>query len=59
VLQSHGRDDPLLPFAMAEKLRNALAAAGLEVTWVPFDGGHGIAPNVIDQLSGFLAEALG
>lgn len=58
VLQSHGRDDPLLPFAMAEKLRDALAAAGLEVTWVPFDGGHGIAPNVIEQLSAFLMEAL-
>ena len=59
VLQSHGRQDPLLPFSLAERLRDALAGAGLEVTWVPFDGGHGIGLEVLDQLSGFLADNLG
>lgn len=59
VLQSHGRQDPLLPFSLAERLRDALAGAGLAVTWVPFDGGHGIAPVVLDQLAGFLGDHLG
>ena len=59
VLQSHGRQDPLLPFSMAEKLRDALVGAGLGLTWVPFDGGHGIGVEVLDQLSGFLADNLG
>jgi phospholipase/carboxylesterase len=45
VLQSHGRQDPLLSFAGAEKLRDALLAAGLKVEFHAFDGGHGI-PNV-------------
>jgi phospholipase/carboxylesterase len=57
VLQSHGRDDPLLPFAIAETLRDALRAGGLEVTWIPFAGGHGIAPAVLDELGSFLRRA--
>jgi phospholipase/carboxylesterase len=40
VFISHGRADPVLPFAIADRLRNELNAAGVEVTWVPFDGGH-------------------
>ena len=59
VLMSHGRDDPLLPFAVAEQLRNDLVAAGAAVTWVPFDGGHGIAPSVLRGLAGVIATALG
>jgi phospholipase/carboxylesterase len=57
VLQSHGRQDPLLPFQLAEDLRDALVGAGLQVTWVPFDGGHGIAPSVLYALSDFVTEA--
>lgn len=56
VLESHGRDDPLLAFFLADKLRRALAAAGLDVTFVPFDGGHGIAPSVLEALGHFLHE---
>ncbi len=55
VLVSHGRSDPLLPFAMAERLRDRLEGAGLTVTWVPFDGGHTIPAQVTGELSAFLA----
>jgi phospholipase/carboxylesterase len=58
VLMSHGRDDPLLPFSLAEALRDALVAAGLDVSWVPFDGGHGVAPRVVGELSAFVQRAL-
>jgi phospholipase/carboxylesterase len=56
VLQSHGRDDPLLSFAQAELLRDLLRDAGLAVSFVPFNGGHGIAPNVLDALGAFITE---
>jgi phospholipase/carboxylesterase len=56
VLQSHGSSDPLLPYVLAEKLRDSLREAGLDVTWVSFPGGHGIAPQVLDALSTFLSE---
>jgi phospholipase/carboxylesterase len=58
VLQSHGREDPLLPFSVAEELRDDLRDAGLDVQWVPFTGGHGIPPKVLEELSGFLESVL-
>jgi phospholipase/carboxylesterase len=59
VLQSHGNADPLLAFATAVRLRDELRKAGLAVTWVPFDGGHGIAPEVHDALGPFLRRSCG
>ncbi|HHH11614.1 MAG TPA: phospholipase, partial [Sorangium sp.] len=59
VLQSHGQQDPLLPYALAEKLRNSMVGAGMPVTWVPFAGGHGIAPIVLDALSDFIQLNVG
>ncbi|HVZ74050.1 MAG TPA: hypothetical protein VHJ20_16840 [Polyangia bacterium] len=40
TLVSHGRADDDLAFAAGEALRDALTAAGADVTWVPFDEGH-------------------
>jgi phospholipase/carboxylesterase len=59
VFQSHGMADPVLPFAYAEKLRAALTAAGGDVTWVPFHGGHQIPDRVIRDSSAWLRAALG
>jgi phospholipase/carboxylesterase len=58
VLMSHGRTDPLLPFSLAERLRDLLTAAGLGVTWVPFSGGHGISDGVWKSSRRFLNEVL-
>lgn len=54
VFLSHGRHDPLLPFGMAEALRDRLETGGLTVHWVPFDGGHSIPPEVTEELRRFL-----
>lgn len=51
VLQSHGTEDPLLPFAAAEWLRDLLTAAGASVEFVPFRGGHQIPFEVFERLS--------
>lgn len=55
---SHGRADPMLPYAQSERLRDALVEAGLPVTWVPFGGGHEIPPGVLDALGQFLRGAM-
>ncbi|MGE5186221.1 MAG: alpha/beta hydrolase [Acidobacteriota bacterium] len=55
VLQSHGRRDPLLPFSIAEVLRDQLKAAGADVEWHDFIGGHEIPPVVLDALARFVA----
>lgn len=54
VFISHGRRDVILPFEVADRFRTKLAAAGLNVTWVPFDGGHEIPAGVVDALNAFL-----
>jgi phospholipase/carboxylesterase len=58
VFMSHGRADDILPFDLAETLRDELVAAGLDVTFVPFDGGHQIPEEVVAALRAFL-ERLG
>jgi len=59
VLQSHGMQDPLLPFAVAERLRDHLSSAGLRVEWVQFHGGHEIPDSVIDRLGAFITDVAG
>jgi phospholipase/carboxylesterase len=58
IFQSHGTDDPILPFFLAERLRDELRAAGHDVTFVPFRGGHEIPPPILDGLGGFLSRVL-
>ena len=54
VFMAHGRADPTLPFAAAERFRSKLEAAGVRVTWVPFDGGHDIPATVVIALNRFI-----
>lgn len=55
VLVAHGRDDQELSFAAGEALRDAALAGGAHVTWLPFDGGHGMPLPVWRALRKFLA----
>jgi phospholipase/carboxylesterase len=59
VLMSHGRSDPLLPFALAERLRDLLTSSGLPVEFIPFNGGHGIADSVTGALGDFVSRVCG
>jgi phospholipase/carboxylesterase len=56
IFIAHGRDDGVLPFAIAERFAGRLQDAGLDVMWVPFDGGHSVPRVVIDRLNEFLAR---
>jgi len=58
VLQSHGVQDPLLPYVIAERLRDHMVAAGLRVEWVPFRGQHEIPLFVRQKMGAFLHAAL-
>jgi phospholipase/carboxylesterase len=58
VFQSHGTQDPILPYVMAERLRDELIAAGLTVQWHGFQGGHEIPEPVLSRLSGFTTKVL-
>ena len=54
VLQSHGRADGLLPFSIAEVLRDKLRAAGARVDWHEFVGGHEIPLTVLAAATSFV-----
>ena len=54
VLQSHGTDDPLLPFEAAEELRDLLTKAGASVEFIPFPGGHQIPFEVFERFGELL-----
>jgi phospholipase/carboxylesterase len=54
VFIAHGRDDAVLPFSGSERMQRDLAAAGLLVTWLPFEGGHEIPAEVVIALNQFL-----
>jgi len=58
VFQSHGIDDPILSFSMAQQLRDHIQAAGLPVNWVEFHGGHEIPIQVLNGLGTFLHDVL-
>lgn len=56
VFQSHGTDDSLLSFAIAEQLGREFEASGMPTRWVPFRGGHDIPPAVLGELSAFITK---
>jgi phospholipase/carboxylesterase len=57
VMMSHGRNDALLPFRVAEVLRDQLREAGATVDWQPFHGGHEI-PSAVIAAAGALVRGL-
>ena len=58
VFQSHGRLDPILPFALAERLDERLRSAGWDARFVPFTGAHEIPPVVLSGLQEFIGSVL-
>lgn len=56
VLQSHGRYDSILPFALGEALRDLLANAGADIDFLPFSGDHEIPLEVLHRLAHFVRE---
>jgi phospholipase/carboxylesterase len=54
VFIAHGRYDDVLTFDAAYKLSEVMRTAGLQVTWIPFNGGHEIPSDVVSRLNDFL-----
>ena len=56
VFISHGRKDPILSFDIADRMQRDMTAAGIIVTWFPFDGVHETPAEVVTALNAFLAH---
>jgi len=52
--QSHGSVDPILGFAQALALEAELKSAGWSGSLRKFEGGHGIPPEIIEELGAWL-----
>ncbi|MDW8251632.1 MAG: phospholipase, partial [Myxococcales bacterium] len=59
VYQSHGRQDPILPYAGAEALRDLLSKGGAQVTFRGFSGQHEIPFPILEGLGLFLQQRFG
>jgi phospholipase/carboxylesterase len=53
-LLSHGRQDPVVPFAAGARAKELLEAHGFPVIWRPFDGGHEIPQPLLAEMDRFL-----
>ena len=58
VLQTHGQEDPILPYAAALELHRMLLGAGLAVDFVSFHGGHGVPEVAVEKLAALLRARL-
>lgn len=58
ALQTHGRSDQLLPFSLAEELRDLLKSAGADIQFSPHNGGHEISGATLELLGAFAKKQL-
>ena len=58
VLLSHGREDPVVPYAASEAVLDTLAEAGAQVRLLPFSGGHTIDQAVLPEIASFVRRCL-
>ena len=54
IFQSHGTQDPILPYSLAEKARDIFQEKNKTVEFHSFEGGHEIPPQVVQSLQNFL-----
>ena len=52
----HGRQDPAIPFALAEVGRGALRDAGADLTARDYDIGHWISPDELEDVSAWISD---
>lgn len=58
IVQSHGRYDSILPFAMAVALRDLLREAGAELDFIEFPGDHEIPPQALSRLAALVQRTV-
>jgi phospholipase/carboxylesterase len=58
VLLTHGRQDPVVPFAASEDILRRLRLQGGSAELLGFEGGHTIDPALFPALRKFLREQL-
>ena len=58
VFIAHGRRDPIIDVAFAQRARDLLEGAGLDVSYHEHEGGHHIDPRQFDLAARWVATTL-
>ncbi len=58
VFIAHGRRDPIMTIDFARDAQQRLSQAGLDVTYRESDAAHHVDPRTLQELPGFIDEAL-
>jgi len=59
VLVTHGRQDPLIPFAVVKQQMEQLRAGGIPLEWHEFDKPHTMVPQEIAVIREFIVRTIG
>jgi phospholipase/carboxylesterase len=59
IVMTHGRQDPIIPFARVKQQAEQLRAAGLNLHWHEFDKPHTIIDDELVLIRTFLTQILG
>jgi phospholipase/carboxylesterase len=54
----HGKHDPIVPIAAAQKARDTLTALGIDVKYQEFDMAHEIKPEVLTVVRNFVLDTV-
>lgn len=58
LLMVHGRQDAIVPLAVAHVTRDRLTALGVKVQYQEFEMGHEISPLVLNEMQQFIEKVL-
>lgn len=58
VFLAHGTKDDVVPFQTVELIKASMDRAGVNVKYVPFDGGHWPTPDLNEKIVAFIREHL-
>lgn len=58
IFMAHGRQDPIIPLALAEQSRDSLLSLGHPVEWHDYPMQHSVCMDEISTIAGWLRERL-
>lgn len=58
IFVAHGRQDPIVPYALGAKARDDLSAKGYQIAWHDYDMQHQVCADEVDAIGAWLRQVL-
>ncbi|MGE4501548.1 MAG: alpha/beta hydrolase [Thiomicrospira sp.] len=58
IFVAHGRQDPIVPYALGAKARDDLSAKGYQIEWHDYDMQHQVCADEVDAIGAWLRKVL-